>query len=217
MQDTKLLKISFAIIGLALLSVIALFLFTSKSGFGERSIKKEDLGGDFTLNLQQGEISLSDFEGKVVVFYFGFLSCSEVCSNSMFMLSKALGKLSDTELQNIEVMMISIDPKRDTFAKFAAFSQHFHPKIMMGVTNNQESIDKITRQYGAYYNFTEVDENTDDYNIEHSSRYYVIDKTGKLADAMRHSTTAKNRLKYQIKVFSWKPIMAVENIARKRP
>ena len=55
----------------------------------------------------------------------------------------------------------------------------------------------VTNQYGAYYNFTEIEAVTADYGVEHSSRYYVIDRTGNLVTAMRHSTTA-NELYAQI-------------------
>lgn len=196
MQSARALRISFIAIGIILVGVIILFFATSSTEFGVSSKKVKAPGGNFTLQSLQGEVSLSDFRGKVVVFYFGFLNCPEVCPNSMQVLSNALHKLSDAQLLNVEAMLISLDPKRDTLKQLEVFSRYFHPNII-GATATQKTIDEITRQYGAYYYFTEIDR-SGDYSVDHSSRYYVIDKTGKWVDAMRHSTTP-NELAARIK------------------
>lgn len=181
------MKISLSVMAAVLLGIVLLFLSTTKSEFGQKAASFKDLGGDFTLQSKQGDISLSDFKGKAVVFYFGYLNCPEVCPNSAGTIGKALKKLSVEQLASVEAMIISLDPARDSFDDLADFGQYFHPKIL-GLTSNAETLEKVTKQYGAYYNFTDLD--TDDYKLEHSSRYYVIDKDGKLITAMRHSTTS---------------------------
>ena len=181
---------------LTIVAVVALFIITSDNDFDQPTKKFSDLGGDFTLTSQSGPVSLSDFEGKVVVMYFGFLSCPEVCPNSMTVIRSALKRLQGDNLENTQALLVSIDPKRDTPEKLAKYAEYFHPNLK-GITGTKDKIDTVTNQYGAYYDFTEIESANQDYGVEHSSRYYVIDQHGKLVTAMRHSTTP-NELYAQI-------------------
>lgn len=192
-------KIALSAIGVLLvtiIAVVALFVVTSDTDFDQKAQKFSDLGGDFTLTSQDGPVSLSDFKGKVVVMYFGFLNCPEVCPNSLAVIRTALKRLEGENLDNTQALLVSIDPKRDTLEKLAKYAEYFHPNLT-GITGTKDSIDSVTKQYGAYYNFTEIESVTQDYGVEHSSRYYVIDAQGKLVTAMRHSTTP-NELHAQI-------------------
>lgn len=147
-----------------------------------------ELGGDFTLSTVQGEVSLSDFAGKVVVMYFGFLSCPEVCPNSMIVMQRTLNKLSAAEQEQLQGLLISIDPKRDSLQDLKDFTAYYHPKIM-GMTGTVEQVDAVARDYGAFFEITESETSDSEYAYRHSSRYYLIDQQGQLVDAMRHSTT----------------------------
>lgn len=181
------IHIAFTALIFAIVGLIALFTLTSKNDFGETTPSSFDqLGGDFTLQSLQGDVSLSDFKGKAVVMYFGFMSCPEVCPNSLGVIKAAFNKLSSENITNIQGLMISIDPKRDSLQSLAAFTQHFHRNIT-GITGDQSTLEKTAKQYGAY--FSKTDDPKLGYLFEHVSRYYVIDKDGELVDAMRHSTT----------------------------
>ena len=185
-----------AFIIISLVVVIALFFTTSDGDFGESKRSFADLGGDFTLSSHQGPVSLHDYRQKVVVMYFGFMTCPEVCPNSMGVISSALNRLSSEQLASTQAILVSVDPKRDTPEALAEYSRFYHPSLI-GITGSKHEIDAVTRQYGAYYNFTEIENVTADYGVEHSSRYYIIDQNGKLITAMRHSTTP-NELYAQI-------------------
>ena len=192
-------KIALGAISVLLVSivvVVALFVSTSDTDFDQKAKAFSDLGGDFTLTSQAGPVSLSDLKGKVVVMYFGFLSCPEVCPNSMTVIRSALKRLGSDNLENTQALLVSIDPNRDTPQKLAEYAKYFHPNLK-GITGTKQTIDTVTKQYGAYYNFTEIESASQDYGVEHSSRYYVIDQQGKLVTAMRHSTTS-NELYTQI-------------------
>ncbi len=183
---------------LLLLGLITLFIVTSKSSIGDKVASFSELGGDFTLHSSEGDITLSSFKGQVVVMYFGFLTCPEVCPNSMSVIARAVNKLGVEQAEDVKILLVSIDPKRDTLQKLKEYSEYFHPN-MTGITGSVEEIDAVTRQYGAYYNYTEIESVTDEYGVEHSSRYYVINREGKLVDAMRHGTTA-NELTARLKL-----------------
>ena len=147
------------------------------------------LGGDFTLSSAGGPVSLEDYRGKVVVLYFGFLNCPEVCPTSMAMIRKALDKMNFLELDQVQPILISVDPKRDDVYQLKQFSDYFHPKII-GVTGTPEEIEAVSRDYGAYFKITQSETPDSEYAFEHTSRYYIINQDGQLVDAMRHSTTA---------------------------
>lgn len=193
----KSVRIALGAIGLALVVVVGLFIITSDNDIGEKPKSFSELGGDFTLTSKSGDVSLSDYTNKVVVMYFGFLTCPEVCPNSMTVIQTALNKLNESELEHTQAMLVSVDPNRDTPDKLAEYTQFYHTQLI-GLTGTRQQIDNVTRQYGAYYDFTEIENVTADYGVEHSSRYYVIDRDGTLVAAMRHSTTP-NELAAQIR------------------
>ena len=183
----KQIHIVFTSLILAIIGLVALFSLTTKSEFGETAPSSLDqLGGNFTLQSLQGDVSLSDFKGKAVVMYFGFMSCPEVCPNSLGVIKAAFNKLDEDTIADVQGIMISIDPKRDSLQSLEAFTQHFHPNIT-GITGDEKILEKTAKQYGAY--FSKTDDPKLGYLYEHVSRYYVIDKDGELVDAMRHSTT----------------------------
>jgi protein SCO1/2 len=192
----KIALSAIAVIAIAITVVVTLFFGTTDTDYNDQAKSFADLGGDFTLMSKNGPISLSDYKGQVVVMYFGFLNCPDVCPNSMETVRSALKRLKEDQLQQTKAVLVSLDPKRDTPEILAEYSQYFHPNLI-GVTGTKASIDKVTKQYGAYYNFTELKNSALEYVVEHSSRYYVIDQDGKLITAMRHSTTS-NELYAQI-------------------
>ena len=183
-------------LGVFLAVLIGLFILTSDADLTEKPQQFSDLGGNFTLMSKDGAVSLDDFQGKVVVMYFGFLTCPEVCPQSMTVISSALARLNAEQLEQSQAILVSVDPNRDTPEKLAEYTRFYHSSLI-GLTGTKDDIDRVTRQYGAYYDFSEIESVTEDYGVEHSSRYYVIDKQGGLVAAMRHSTTP-NELYAQI-------------------
>ena len=146
------------------------------------------LGGEFTLQHLDGTVSLSDFRGQIVVVYFGFLNCPEICPTSMSVIAKALKRLDVDELAQVQPMLISVDPERDSLENLKAFTGYFHPKIL-GITGSQSDIDHVVNEYGAYLEVIDSTTPGSAYEFFHTSRYYVINQDGELVDAMRHGTT----------------------------
>ena len=194
-NSSKLVKFSLAIVA-TIIAIMIWFLVTSNDSArfgGDDKI----IGGDFTLNSVSGEVSLTDFKGKLVLMYFGFTDCPEVCPNSMSIITNALKKLDHDQVEQIQPILISIDPKRDTVEKLAEYTQFFHPSII-GITGTEEQIVDVTNNYGAHYEVIESNSVDSEYAFYHTSRYYIIDKEGELITAMRHSTTS-NELAAKLK------------------
>lgn len=149
-------------------------------------------GGDFTLQTISGPVSLSDFKGKVVLVYFGYTMCPDICPTNLAMMSNAFSQMSEKELSQVQGIFISVDPQRDTVEKLSEYSHYFHPSIM-GMTSTPEAIRTLADKYGAAYQKV-VQESAANYAVDHSSETYVIDPQGHLVERLPHATPSADIL-----------------------
>ena len=178
-------------------ALIGFYVSTTNKQLGQSSRTFDQLGGDFTLQSNLGPISLSDDLGKVVILYFGYLSCADVCPTSMGVLSGALHRLTPEQVDKTSGLMISLDPKRDDLENLQKFTAYFHANIK-GVTGSVGSISEVANQYGVFFNDANTSGAREEYSVDHASRFYIIDKQGQLVTTMSHTTTS-NELAAQIK------------------
>jgi len=146
-------------------------------------------GGDFTLQSADGEVSLHDFEGRVVLIYFGYTYCPDVCPTSLSVMGQAMKQLETKA--NVKGLFISFDPERDTMEKLKAYAPFFHPEIT-GLTSSAPRILEVSTRYGAYYQ--KVERGEQDYLIDHTSRIYIIDEHGNLGGVVNHGATPQDVL-----------------------
>jgi protein SCO1/2 len=142
-------------------------------------------GGDFTLDSNQGKVSLSDYDGKVRMLYFGYTFCPDVCPGSLQRIGAAFKKLTPEELTKVQGMLISVDPDRDTLQKLEDYTKYFHPQIV-GVTGTKEEIDEIARRYDVEYRKAEGS-TPESYLVDHTGYIFVLDKKGKIRDYLPHA------------------------------
>lgn len=144
-------------------------------------------GGDFTLTQADKPIKLSDFSDKVVVMYFGFASCPDICPTTLAVIGAGLKKLNAEELAQVQPLFISVDPERDNGERLQAYAQHFHPNFM-GITGTVSEVEQVTKQYGAF--FSKATSNSAmGYTVDHTSKTYVINKDGKFVTILPHEMT----------------------------
>lgn len=153
----------------------------------EPLLHRRGLGGDFTLQSVSGPTSLSDFKGKVLVLYFGYTHCPDVCPTSLAIMSQALKDLSPEELEQVQPLFVSVDPERDTLERLTEYSQFFHPKLI-GLTGTKKDVDLAVDLYGASYRKVEMEDSAVGYVVDHSSRIYLINKRGQLSETLVHGT-----------------------------
>lgn len=146
----------------------------------------EKIGGDFVLNSQQGPLKLEDYRGKVVLFFIGYASCPDVCPTALAVASQGVKKLSVGDQNNVQGIFMSVDPERDTLEKLSKYAGFFHPNFQ-GATADRATIDKVVKQYGAFYRKVEMKDSAMGYAIDHSSRIYLIDQTGQIAKVLPHA------------------------------
>ncbi len=147
------------------------------------------LGGEFHLHSSQGDFSLSQLKGKVVVLYFGYTQCPDVCPTSLSIITQALNGLESKELASVRGVFISVDPKRDSYQGLDEYVQYFHPNLI-GVTGSDEEIATVAKQYGAQYRVVPLQGSGLGYAVDHSAVTYLITQSGELRFAFPHETPA---------------------------
>ncbi len=196
-NSNKGLKYFMIGIVILIISIIILAVTNSPQPLGEKHKPAYDYGGDFVLRNHNGDVALKDFRGKVVVVYFGFLSCTEACPISMGTIIKATDKLTPEERAKMQVLFVSVDPKRDDvndlkeFADYYAkrFKDDVNPNMILAITGTEDEIDKLSKQYNVSFEIVDLEGSAVPYTVDHSSRFYMIDGDGKLVTTMGHSTT----------------------------
>lgn len=143
-------------------------------------------GGDFTLQSADGPVSLADHRGKVVILYFGYTFCPDVCPTSLSALAQALSTLTPEELARVKSYFISVDPDRDTMDVLKVYAPFFHPSIV-GISGSNEQVAQVARMYGARYMKQKPDADGL-YSVDHSAFLYVIAPDGKLAASLPHGS-----------------------------
>ncbi|MCA9925392.1 MAG: SCO family protein [Anaerolineales bacterium] len=143
---------------------------------------------DFTLTGVDGPVSLSDFGGKYVFVYFGYTFCPDICPDTLSKLARVRRQLSAEEADQVQVIMISVDPDRDTPELLAEYVAHFDDSFV-GLTGTKEEIDEAGI---PYYLFYEKHDGTvaSGYLIDHSSRAFLIDKNGNARLSYSFDTTS---------------------------
>ena len=143
-------------------------------------------GGDFTLASADGPVALADYRGKVVLLYFGYTFCPDICPTSLSTIAQALSMLTPGELEKVSSFLISVDPERDTMAVLKAYAPFFHPSIV-GISGSADEVAQVARQYGARYMKQKPDADGR-YAVDHSSFTYVIGRDGKLTASLPYAS-----------------------------
>lgn len=156
------------------------------------SLSDAPRGGDFTLDAPNGPFRLQEQRGKVVLLYFGYTFCPDVCPTNLALIAQALNALTGEELARVQGVFISVDPGRDTLDRLSVYTNHFHSSVI-GVTGTPDDLARVAAQYGAAYRKVEG-ESQGGYLVDHSSNTYVIAPDGSLHLALPHASPAQDIL-----------------------
>ena len=135
-----------------------------------------ELGKDMAMVDGSGQLrTLADYKGKVAVVFFGFTQCPDVCPTAMAELSQTMELLGD-DAAKVQVLMISVDPERDTPEILTAYVSAFNPGFV-GLTGTPEQLSATARSFKAYY-AKSPGATPDQYSMDHASSFYIIDQAG---------------------------------------
>jgi protein SCO1/2 len=137
---------------------------------------REPVGGPFELIDHSGRTRTEqDFRGRLMLVYFGFTYCPDVCPTDLQAIGLAMDKLG-ADSANVQPLFVTVDPERDTPAHLAEYVKLFHPRLI-GLTGSAEAIRKAADAYKVYY--ARVDLNRDaGYTVDHTAFIYLMDRDG---------------------------------------
>jgi len=143
-------------------------------------------GGDFTLNSAHGPLSLSDLRGKVVLIFFGYTSCPDVCPISLARIGACFSAMNEKELDRVQALFITLDPERDTPERLEKYAGYFHPKVI-GLRGDTDAIDAVTDQYGISYSKNPMPKSALGYSISHPTDILLLDGEGRVVESVPHN------------------------------
>jgi cytochrome oxidase Cu insertion factor (SCO1/SenC/PrrC family) len=147
---------------------------------------REPIGGPFALIDHTGKPrTAADFQGKLLLVYFGFTYCPDVCPTDLQNIGLALDKLGAAG-NAVQPLFITVDPERDTAAHLADYVPMFHPRLI-GLTGDATAIQKAADAYRVYY--TKVPLKDGDYTVDHSAFIYVMGREGQYLGFLPPGTT----------------------------
>ncbi|MBP6394851.1 MAG: SCO family protein [Giesbergeria sp.] len=181
------------LIAISALSISATAVLTACSEsaveFRGVNITGADYARDFSLTDHNGQRrSIKDFQGKVVIVFFGFTQCPDVCPTSMQELAQVKQELG-ADGDRLQGIFISVDPERDTLEMLKAYMANFDPGFL-ALRPTPEELPALTKNFKIYYK--KVDGTTPtSYTMDHSAGSYVYDPQGRLRIYHRYGSGAE--------------------------
>lgn len=183
---------------LVILGLVAIFLFPnenksldniSKSLYTQSGLSDKPEGGDFTLSANDRKHSLKEYQGKLVLLYFGYTYCPDICPTDLGNLAMTYQNLSQAEKDQLQILFVTVDPARDTADRMKEYTNYFNAN-MVGLTGSDEEIAQVAEQYGVVYAKAESPKNRENYySVDHSAFTYIVDQQGRLQQQIAHATT----------------------------
>ena len=152
-------------------------LLPAKGPFKGIDVTGGEMGGELRLTGHDGRArSLDDFRGKVVVVSFGFTHCPDVCPTALADLAAAM-KLLGPDAREVQVLFVTVDPKRNTEELMRQYVPAFHPDFL-GLRGDAAATTRVTKAFHVYA--SERAGRDGDYTVDHSAQIFVLDRQGKV-------------------------------------
>jgi protein SCO1/2 len=149
-----------------------------QASFQSTDVTGADFGKTFTLADHNGmQRTLADFRGKVVVLFFGFTHCPDVCPITLAELSGAVRQLGPAG-GNVQVLLVTIDPERDTPELLAKYVTAFNPQFL-ALRGNAEETARVAKEFKVIYQKV-AGPRPENYAMDHSAGSYIFDRQGRL-------------------------------------
>lgn len=142
---------------------------------------------EFTLIDQRGDtFRLSDHRGDVVVLFFGYTTCPDVCPGTLAQYRNVKALLGE-DADRVEFVFVTVDPERDSKERLAEYIALFDPEFY-GLWETRERLEEVWRMYGVYVERVDTPDSSAGYLVNHSAVSYVIDPRGNLRLAHLYGT-----------------------------
>ena len=150
----------------------------SSTPFQGIDVTGSKLGADLRLTDPHGAVrTLQDFRGKLVVVTFGFTHCPDICPTTLAALAKAMAQLGN-DARQVQVLFVTVDPKRDTPELLAQYVPAFHPDFLP-LRGDADATAKATKSFGIYAS-ERAGKTESTYTVDHSAQLFVFDREGRV-------------------------------------
>lgn len=145
-----------------------------------------DYAKGFSLTDFNGQArTLADLKGKVVMLYFGFVQCPDVCPTALTRAAVVMERLGP-QAADLQVIFVTVDPERDTPELLREYMKAFHPDFL-ALTGSAEQIAQTAKDFRAFYKKVPTGSS---YTMDHTALSYLFDRQGRIRVALRHEQTA---------------------------
>ena len=179
-MDRKTLLVGISSFLLILVVGVAVLVFAKPASFrGTTFGEPYPLAPEIELTRSDGsDFKLSEMRGNVVLVFFGYTSCPDVCPTTLAELKLALAELSEADAAQVKVVFVTVDPERDTPERVQDYVERFN-SAFVGLSGEQADLEKIWQSYGVY---REIVEGTSaaGYIVDHTARVTLIDQQGNM-------------------------------------
>ncbi|APA08787.1 hypothetical protein sscle_04g035570 [Sclerotinia sclerotiorum 1980 UF-70] len=166
-----------------------------------KGVGRPKVGGPFELVDHKGEkFSSENMKGKYSLVYFGFTHCPDICPEELDKMAQMIDLINNSPTRTSSTpsllpIFITCDPARDTPAVLATYLAEFHPSII-GLTGTWEQIKDICKKYRVYFSTPEGVQKGQDYLVDHSIYFYLMDPEGDFVEAIgrQHSPEQAARI-----------------------
>jgi protein SCO1/2 len=143
-------------------------------------------GRDFSLQDPQGRTRrVADFKGQVVVLFFGFTQCPDVCPTALSRAAAVMQQLGSAA-ERVQVVFVTVDPERDTAPVMDAYTKAFHPRFL-GLRADAETTARTAQEFKVLYQKVPTGKS---YTMDHTALSFVFDPAGRLRLAVKHAQSA---------------------------
>jgi cytochrome oxidase Cu insertion factor (SCO1/SenC/PrrC family) len=161
------------------------------AGNGIRLPSGVSMGGAFAMQDQDGRsVTQADFGGRLLVGYFGYSFCPDVCPTELATIANAFDLLTPAEAARATPLFVTVDPERDTPAQMKSYVANFHPR-MVGLTGSPEQVAAMAKLYRVFYAKVQRPEMSE-YLMDHSSFVYLIGADGRVRALLRPQSSAED-------------------------
>lgn len=155
--------------------------------FNALDINAASFGRDFRLHDADGRVrTLADFRGKLVMLFFGFIQCPDVCPTTLARAAKVRKQLGQSG-PDLQLLFVTLDPERDGPELLRAYTAGFDADIL-GLYDDVAGTARLAEEFRIY--FRKVP-NPDGYTLDHSTLSYVFDRQGRLRLAVDHNLSVE--------------------------
>lgn len=178
-MNTRVVQVGLGLLVLIGVVIALAFLFPKNENFRGTQYEPAWPAPDIALTQADGSnFQLSEMRDDIVLLFFGYTSCPDVCPTTLSELKRVVSDLGG-DGENVQVVFVTVDPNRDTPQKLQEYMSIFNPDFI-GLSGSMEDLEKVWRDYGVFREEEQLPNSATGYIVNHTARLYLVDQDGNL-------------------------------------